>query len=109
MKAAWTAVALLAGAYVWSVMASGIYCLGTGLTEKFDPPFLQWWQVLPWWRANWWVTTWVVVGAAVPSAIAGLGAIRWLGGRERPPLYGRTDWASPAELERGGFRMRQRL
>ena len=107
MKAAWTVLGLLAGAYVWTVIASGIYCLGTGLMEKFDPPFLQWWQVLPWWRANWWVTTWFVVGALVPTAIAVLAAVRWLRrSRERPGLYGRTDWASAAELVRGGFDLR---
>jgi hypothetical protein len=92
------AAACLAAGYVWSAVASAIYCLGTGNLAQLSPPYLEWWQVLPYWAANWWVTTWFVSAAAIPTLVLLAIAVRFLRRRDEPPLYGRSEWARGRHL-----------
>lgn len=109
MKAARLAGIVLAAAYVWSFLASGIWCVGTWQIDRFNPPFLQWWWVLPWWRVNWWVSFWFVFSAAVPSGLALIGVYQWVRRHRDQPLYGKTEWATPNEMDHGGFRQSRQL
>jgi hypothetical protein len=103
----------LAAAYVWSALASAIYCLGTGNPGLLTLPFLQWWQVLPYWDANWWVTLWFVLAAFIPLlpvAIAGRMMVMRRGLRDASSdLYGQTRWPARDDIQRGGFSLRKKL
>jgi type IV secretory pathway TraG/TraD family ATPase VirD4 len=95
-------VAALAVPYGWIVTASAIYCAGVGRPALFASPFTQWLDVLPSWRANWWVTLWVVLGAAVPTAamaaIAHVAVIVWRRNAGTTAVYGKTNWASRRQM-----------
>jgi hypothetical protein len=94
---------------LWIVGASDIYCNGIGRPDLFVFPWDQWLQVLPYWRANWWVTFWVVVSAAMPTAIFGLSRFLWLKRRQSGgPVYGKTQWATPQEMASSNIVRKQR-
>lgn len=90
-------IPIAAGA--WIAVASKIYCSGIGRPDLFAFPWDQWIQVLPYWRANWWVTLWVVVSAALPTLLFGSPIYLWLRRRiTSQPIYGRTRWATKREM-----------
>jgi type IV secretion system protein VirD4 len=109
-------VAITAGAgYGWLFLASAVWCAGTGRPLQF--PFLQWWEATVWWRANWWVTLWLVLGAAAPtvllaSILVALGVARsrklvrplWGGQRSQErgvtTNHGDSRWATVADMKR---------
>lgn len=79
---------------LWLFFASALWCKGTG--SPFAAPWLQWWDALAWWGANWWVNLWLVLAASVPTiflAMLGFGLFltlrwRWHGGRRLARLPG---------------------
>lgn len=112
-------IAIAATAYLWIVAASNIYCAGIGRVDLFVFPFTQWLQIAPDWRANWWITLWVVVSAGIPTlaVLALLISFRWfwrsrrrlrrpLGGGLKPLEAGVSDnhghaaWPSVADMLR---------
>ena len=83
-------------AAVWLVFASALWCHGTG--GAFTAPWLQWWNALAWWGANWWVNLWLVLAAVVPTVLLAMLVFglfltlrwRWRGGQRlaQPPGSG---------------------
>jgi hypothetical protein len=109
-----TVGASFAVAYLWSAVASAIYCVGTGNLAMLRLPFLQWWVVLPYWDANWWVTTWFALAAGIPTLVPLAIAVRFLRSRAQrrdgsQDLYGNTTWPSREQIQRGGFSLRGKL
>lgn len=103
---------------VWLLSASALWCRGTG--SPFTAPWLQWWNALAWWGANWWVNLWLVLAAVVPTVFLAMLLFglfltlrwRWRGGRRLAPLadggvravergvtdnHGHAQWRSMAE------------
>ena len=62
----------------------------------FTAPWLQWWNALAWWGANWWVNLWLVLAAVVPTVFLAMLLFglfltlrwRWRGGRRLARLPG---------------------
>jgi type IV secretion system protein VirD4 len=48
---------------LWLLCASLIWSGGTGTPYRV----LGWWNATQWWRANWWTTLWIALGAAIPT------------------------------------------
>jgi len=64
------AIAATAG---WIASSSAILCAGLGKSDLFVFPFDQWLEAAPWFhRSNWWVETWIIVSAAIPTAVLAL-------------------------------------
>lgn len=110
------ALALIGGAavvalpYLWLVVASAIYCAGIGRQDLFVWPFDQWLQVAPYWRSNWWITLWLVVSAAAPTFVLSVCTVLLFRSYRRAgSLYGKTAWATPKDMARGGLRIRTKL
>ena len=86
--------AATAAVAAWLVAASALWCKGTG--SPFRPPWLQWWNALAWWGANWWVNLWLVLAAVVPTVFLAMLLFglfltlrwRWRGGRRLARLPG---------------------
>jgi hypothetical protein len=91
----------------WAVLASGIALFLAGHLWWFGRWW--WWDFLPYAGSSP-VLRVVAESAGLAAAIVGLAvAIGLLSSgdpwqRADQPLYGKTEWASRAELERGGFR-----
>lgn len=50
------------------------------------------------------------VGASVPiGALIVRQVLDYLGGTKRPSLYGKSDWATPDDMRRGGLKLLDRL
>jgi hypothetical protein len=98
------ALATIAIPYGWITAASAIYCAGVARSDLFVSPFTQWLDVLPYWRANWWVTLWVIIGAAVPTAamlaIAYVALILRRRNTSTAAVYGKTNWASRRQMDK---------
>jgi hypothetical protein len=101
------ALVTIAIPYGWIIAASAIYCAGAGRSDLFVWPFTQWLDVLPDWRANWWVSLWVFIGAVVPTIGIGLAAAATTlilkRTRQRAQVYGKTDWASRRQMDKANI------
>src|SRR5215471_18776146 len=94
---------------VWSVLASAIFLVGTGLLKPDVVPFIQWWLYF---MAYGWhhpvVGQWLMISAvsatAVPVVLTGARLARGggLGGANRA-LHGKTRWATRKEMKRAGL------
>jgi len=72
---------------LWLLIASYVWCLG--VQKPYEP--LAWWHATPGFGINFWVTIWLIAGAALPTTfalIALVGAAQWwrLRGRVEPRL-----------------------
>ena len=57
----------------WLAASSAILCAGLGKMDLYRFPFDQWLQAAPWFhRSGWWVETWIIVSAAIPTAVPAL-------------------------------------
>ena len=85
-------LALLGAA--WTLVASLVFLLGTGLIGRFAHPFYQWWTYFLLARGNPVVATWLEISAGVASAMIAVfgGALlvrrRRMGPSLRPRLFG---------------------
>jgi len=83
---------LAATVAVWTVLASYIFLLGTGLLPQFHQPatFWQWWIYLPYASANAVVAFWLEASAGVAAAaMVGL-LVVWLARRPAAPRVRRS-------------------
>jgi hypothetical protein len=111
LRLAWGAVFVIgavAALCAWEVAASALYCNIIGRPEAFTAPWVQWLVVVPYWRANWFVTLAVVASAAGPLlsfvAVAAI-VYRCKAGRSgRQALYGNSSWANRHDMARNGLR-----
>lgn len=109
-------VAIMAG---WTVASSAILCWSTGQMSAFVFPWWQWWYGLAWfslpWRLGWLGDLAVAASggftALLPLAIAVLvvAAKRYQNRRRQPSLHGDTGFATPAQMDNGGFKSSKRL
>jgi type IV secretion system protein VirD4 len=89
----------------WTVVASLVFLLGTGLIGSFSHPFTQWWPYFLYERSNEQVATWLEIGAIAGFiAVGGLAALVVFrrgalgptlrprrGGKARASMRGATD------------------
>ena len=102
-------VGSLVAGYLWLALSSMIYCTLIGRWDLFVPPFMQWAEVAPDWRATSATTTYFLSAAALPTALVGLVGFmllrtQWQGQN----LFGKTGWANDSEMQTGGFRLKRR-
>ena len=64
-RLAFPLAALPAMAALWLLLASWVWSAGT--QTEFST--LAWWDGTQWWLSNWWVNLWLILGAALPTAI----------------------------------------
>jgi hypothetical protein len=112
-RALFSSAAFIAVPCGWLASASAIYCAGSGKMALFRFPFAQWAVAAPWWRYSWDVTLWVGLGAAVPTAVLllcgfGMGRHWWLNRKSARPVYGKTEWATRQQMDKGGIVSRDR-
>ncbi|MFL5256088.1 MAG: hypothetical protein ACJ8AI_24980, partial [Rhodopila sp.] len=95
----------LAAIAYWVVGASYIYCRLSRHMDQFVFPYDQWFDALAFWNANLWTKLFIIVSAALPIVLAAaIGRIIYF--RYRPganPLYGKTGWATGADMHSGGI------
>jgi len=120
----WGRLALLAGALVlagavWTLAASLVLLLGTGLFRFYPHPSTQWFLYFPYRNENarlgWWITT--SAGIATLAVLPALARVVWdlflrrllQPAAQRKPLYGETEWASPSTAKRAGFDLKRHL
>jgi heme/copper-type cytochrome/quinol oxidase subunit 2 len=97
-------------AYCWVVCASAIYLAGTGHMALFRFPWTQWLGVVPWWLYSFWTTAWVLASGIIPTVVTmGLAICFWRYRRraKAQPLYGKSQWARPKEMEKNGIKLTQ--
>ena len=105
---------LVLSAALWTVLASAVSLWILGQLDYFQLPYWQWWQIRPYWVLNWYEAL-AVWGGAVIAALPFapvpfiFTARRRRESKNNETLYGKTNWASEAELEKGGFRERRTL
>ena len=100
-KAAVVSAAVVA---VWTVLASYVFLLGTGLLPQFRQPaiFWQWWVYLPYASANTVVASWLEIsGGGVAAALGALFAV-WFVRRPPGPAVKRSPLAALLDQRRGG-------
>ena len=71
---------VLLSAAAWTVVASLVFLLGTGLVGAFRYPFFQWWSYFFLLRSNAMVAQWLSIGAG-----AGLAVLVLMGGGHPAP------------------------
>lgn len=98
------AAALAAAVAVWTMLASTVFLLGTGLLPQFRQPatFWQWWVYLPYAPANAVVAFWLKASAgAAAAAMAGL-LVVWVVRRPAGPPVRRSLLGALFDQRRGG-------
>jgi type IV secretion system protein VirD4 len=105
-------VGFLLLAFLWSVLASAVFLLGTNLLTPQTLPLLQFWSYLQHYGfAHPVVGPWLQLAAGAATAVpllllAGRLARQGWPGIARYPLHGTTRWAKHGELVRAGFHAR---
>jgi hypothetical protein len=97
-------------AYIWLVIASLIYCLGTGQMRLFRFPYLQWLYA---WKYTPWTPVWLVVVGMIPGLFLAMSVILLIRHRrarqsEAALFYGNSGWAGPEDMRRHGVNLRRR-
>ena len=103
-------VGLLLLAFLWSVLASAVFLLGTNLLTPQTLPLLQFWSYLHWYGfGHPLVGPWLQLAAGAATAVplllvlGRLARRGWPGAAARRALHGTTRWARHHELVRAGF------
>jgi len=93
----------------WTASASALLCFFADRWDLYRFPFTVWFHVAPDWLHTWRVALWVVGSGAIPTMLTAVilyGVWFRLSARKRQPsLYGSTDFATPAEMTRGGLKI----
>ncbi len=100
-----------AAMYAWVVGASYVYCRLSHHLDLFVYPWMQWLDIAPDWTINGWTKAYVVASAAAATApFVGLGALLLrLHQQRRLPVYGKSGWATPAQMDKGGISTSRKL
>lgn len=102
--AAVLAMVALAAAAVWTLLASTIFLLGTGLLPRFHQPatFWQWWVYLPYASANAVVAFWLKLSAGAAAAVMAALVLLWFARRPASPPVRRSPIGALFDRKRGG-------
>src|ERR1700712_6142865 len=87
---------------VWTMLASVVFLLGTGLLQRFSMPFYQWWLYLPYAGQNSTVKLWLEIsGGGATLFLLGLAAIRVVNRPNGPSLRTSLFQSRPQSVMRG--------
>ena len=102
------ATALAALAALWSVLASTVFLIGTGLLPSTTGlPFAEFWRYLQHYPDHPVVAFWLKIAGGGATAILASLLVAALVHRSKagqPPLHGETGWADEREIRGNGFR-----